>query len=119
MKKKHTPFNVLVFEINGGGSFVPYDVMPYFLREWDEIKNSKKRYAEDRYRGKPETMDELRQWLTDKSHYMFWSRCEWELIVAGWPCTDVQKKIDVHDQIEMNLDLVVRIFAENINFKFN
>lgn len=116
MDKKHTPFNCIIFDINRK-EFEPYDVMPYFLREWDEIKKTKKKYSEDKYRGKPANMAELKEWLASKSQYMFWSRCEYEIIVAGWPCTDVTRKIDIHDQIKMNLDLIVRIFAENINFK--
>lgn len=116
MDKKHIPFNCIIFNINQK-SFEPYDVMPYFMREWNAIKKTKIKYAEDRYRGKPANMDELKEWLKGKSQYMFWSRCEYEIIVAGWPCTDVNRKIDIHDQIKMNLDLIVDIFAQNINFK--
>lgn len=116
MKKDHTPFNCIIFDINRR-KFEPYDVMPYFLREWDEIKKTKRKYSEDKYRGKPENMAELKEWLKGKSQYMFWSRCEYEIIVAGWPCTDTTRKIDIHDQILMNLDLVVDVFAHNIEFK--
>ena len=116
MKTNHTPFNCIIFDINHK-EFEPYDVMPYFLREWDEIKKTKRKYTEDKYRGKPENMAELKEWLLHKSQYMFWSRCEYEIIVAGWPCTDVTRKIDIHDQIKMNIDLIVRIFAENVKFK--
>lgn len=48
---------------------------------------------------------------------MYWSRREYEVILAGWPNTDNQKKIDIYDQIVMNLDTVVEIFAQNIKFK--
>lgn len=116
MEKNHTPFNCIIFDINHR-EFEPYDVMPYFLREWADIKKNAKPYSEDEYRGRPQNMEELKKWLTRKSQYMFWSRCEYEIIVAGWPCTDVTRKVDIHDQIKMNLDLIVRIFAENIKFK--
>lgn len=106
----------MVFDINHK-EFEPYDVMPYFLREWDEVKKSRKTYSQDEYRGKPQTREELKKWFEHKSMYMFWSRCEWEIIVAGWPCTEVTRKVDVHDQIKMNLDLIIDIFVHNINFK--
>lgn len=116
MNKNHTPFNCIIFDINHR-EFEPYDVMPYFLREWRAIKKNAKPYTEDEYRGKPQNREELKQWFLRKSQYMFWSRCEYEIIVAGWPCTDVTRKIDIHDQIKMNIDVILDIFINNIDFK--
>ena len=86
--------------------FEPYDVMPYFLNEWKEIKKSKR----------PTKLTELKEWLRGRAQYMYWSRCEYEVILAGWPNTDNQKKIDIYDQIIMNLPLVVEVFCKNIKF---
>lgn len=38
--------------------------------------------------------------------YFFWARCEWEVLVCGFPpgFSDIQKKIDVYDQVMMNWD---------------
>lgn len=104
MSKSIIPFNVIVQDINNK-SFEPYDVMPYFLRVWKEKKQNR-----------PTSFEELKKWIKSESMYMFWSRCEWEVIIGGWPNTETQEKWDVHKQIMMNFDLFVRIFAENVNF---
>ena len=108
MSKSIIPFNVIVQDINSTSlkpSFEPYDVMPYFLRVWKEEK-----------RNRPTSFEELKKWIRSKSMYMFWSRCEWEVIISGWPNAETQEKWDVHKQIMMNFNLFVRIFAENVNF---
>jgi hypothetical protein len=40
---------------------------------------------------------------------MFWSRCEWEIILMDWPCQRHEEKWDVHRQISMNIDIIVDI----------
>lgn len=102
----HIPFYCIIQDINTR-QFAPYDVMPYFLDEWKEIKKAKR----------PTKLTELKEWLRRRALYMYWSRREYEVILAGWPNTDNQKKIDIYDQIVMNLDTVVEIFAQNIKFK--
>lgn len=116
MKKKHIPFNVIWQDFNAR-EFEAYDIMPYFLREWEHIKKSAKPYSEDQWRGRPQTVEELKQWFISKSHYMYWGRCEYEVILAGWPNTDTKKKIDIHWQIMLNIDTIIDIFIKNINFK--
>ena len=101
----HIPFYYIIQDINAR-QFVPYDVMPYFLNEWKEIKKAKR----------PTKLTELKEWLRGRAQYMYWSRCEYEVILAGWPNTDNQKKIDIYDQIVMNLPLVVEVFCKNIKF---
>ena len=101
----HTPFYCIIHDINTR-QFVPYDVMSYFLDEWRETKKAKR----------PTKLTELKEWLRGRAQYMYWSRCEYEVILAGWPNTDNQKKIDIYDQIVMNLPLVVEVFCKNIKF---
>lgn len=38
--------------------------------------------------------------------YYFWCKCEWEIILSGWPPCDNfnNKKVDVYDQIMINYD---------------
>lgn len=115
MVKSHIPYKCIWQDFNRK-RFEGYDVMPYFIREWDEIKKSKKTYTEDEYRGRPQTKEELKNWFLRKSQYMFWSRCEYEVIVSGWPNTDTKAKLDIHAQIEMNIDVVLDVFIKNINF---
>ena len=47
--------------------------------------------------------------------YQFWARCEYEVILVDWPGQKVEKKIDVWNQIEMNLDIVTKIVMDSIN----
>jgi len=42
--------------------------------------------------------------------YYFWSKCEWEIVVTGFPIDKTKKKLDVYDQVIANFD----IFAEYI-----
>ena len=46
--------------------------------------------------------DEVRRVL----HYYYWCKCEWEIILSGWPPSDRFKdaKVDVYSQIELNWD---------------
>ena len=115
MGKSHIPYNCLWQDFNRR-QFEGYDVMPYFIREWKDIKKNAKPYSEDEYRGRPQTKEELKQWFLRKSQYMFWSRCEYEIIVSGWPNTDTKSNIDIHDQIKMNIDVILEVFIKNIGF---
>lgn len=94
-------FNVIWQDFNKR-IFEPYDVMPYFVREYQESKK------------KPETFDEFKEFVKRKSQYMYWSRCEYEIIICGWPNTDTHQKWDIHKQIMMNLDLVTEILMINV-----
>lgn len=91
-------FNVLRWEINGN-KLVPYDVLPYFRREYNELKKSER----------PTTREQMAEFVKRKGMYRYWSRCEYEIIISPWPNQDKDVKIDVWAQIEMNLDLVVDI----------
>ena len=48
---------------------------------------------------------------------MWWARCEYEIIICGWPNTDTQEKWDIHRQVMMNIDIITRILMENIKDK--
>ena len=52
------------------------------------------------------------QFVKDESMYQFWSRCEYEIILVDWPCQQISKKIDVHQQIMMNIDIVTNLLME-------
>jgi hypothetical protein len=110
MKKNITPFYCIIEDFNAQ-KFGPYDVMPYFMRTWEYDKSHK--HLRERL---PKSYAELRNWIEGKSRYMYWARCEYEIVLHGWPDTDTHEKWDIHQQIMMNIDLLVRIFAENIDF---
>ena len=58
-----------------------------FVKELVEAKGNKEKFLE-------------RVRLTMQSRY--WSRCEYEIILTGWPNASIQEKIDIYDQIIMN-----------------
>ena len=93
-------FNVLNWGINRN-ELEPYDVLPYFRKCYEECKK----------KDRPKTANEWEEFIRRKGMYMFWSRCEYEIIISPWPPQkkNVSVKIDVWQQIEMNLDLIVEL----------
>lgn len=81
-----------------------YDVMPHFHNEWKRLSTAKR----------PKTREDITKWLKDESMYHFWARCEYEILVDGFPPSDKPRKIDVHWQILANIDRVVDVFMKNI-----
>ena len=49
--------------------------------------------------------------------YMYWGRCEWEIVLKPWVGHDNEQKVDVHWQLMNNLDLVTSILMLNLGFK--
>lgn len=99
-------FNVIIYDCNHK-KFVPYDVIPYFVQTYNELKEKK-------YKKVPETFEEFKKFVREEGMYQFWSRCEYEIILVDWPGQKVEKKIDVWSQIEMNLDLVTKLVMEEV-----
>ena len=104
MKKNIKQFNVINFEFNSK-KFKAYDVMPYLIRCYDNVKRKK---------DCPKTFDEFKKFVKDKSMYMYWARCEYEIILSDWPNQKTHKKIDVYWQIMNNIDVVTEILMENV-----
>ena len=98
-------FNVIIYDPNLR-EFVKYDIMPYLIRTYNEKKEKKETL--------PETFDEFKNFVKSESQYQFWARCEYEIILIDWPCQQKYEKWDVYKQIMMNLDIVTKVFMENI-----
>lgn len=96
-------FNVLRWDMNRR-VLTTYDVLPYFRRAYEEKKKA----------DRPTTREEWIKFVESAGKYMFWSRCEWEIIVSEWPPAkeDRSVKIDVWHQINNNLDLIVDILMD-------
>lgn len=107
IKKNLTPFYVINYDVNRH-EFVKYDVMPYLVQCYREAKKEKKQ---------PPTFEEFKAFVEKESHYMYWARCQYEIVLQSWPCGDDEKKIDVHYQLMMNLNIVARILMENVGIK--
>ena len=100
------PFYVICEE---HGKFVPYDVMPYLINSYrDDNKHRWKVYK------CPVTFDEYKEYIKRNSMYMWWSKCEYEIILMDWPCQKKQEKWDIHKQLMMNIDIITEIFIKNI-----
>ena len=99
MDKKN--FYVLNWDFNTD-NLVEYDVLPYFRDCYKNLTKSKR----------PSTVDEWKEFVKGKGMYMFWSRCQYEIIVTGWAQQKNEAKVDGWRQINMNLDVRVKILME-------
>lgn len=104
-QKLPTIFNVLVYDFNKA-KIIPYNIIPYFVSEY---KNTKQ--------GKPKTYEEFKEFIKSKSLYMFWSRCEYEIIISQWPVSKDNEKWDVHKQIMMNIDIITNMIMKIVKSK--
>lgn len=98
-------FNVIMYDPNMK-EFVPYNIIPYFI---DCYQNSK---------NKPITKEQFKEFIKSESEYRFQFRCEYEIILADWPNQQIERKVDVYDQIIMNLDVITDVLMFNINQKW-
>lgn len=132
-------FNVINFDFNSK-RFEQYDVIPYFIREYNNQVKKYNEYPNDKYWNVPKTFNEFKQFIKDKSQYQFWSRCEYEIVLSPWPYilapnegydtskeNDVETwkehwkkhlescdKWDIHDQIMMNIDIITELVMKSI-----
>lgn len=95
-------YNVLVQDFNSR-KFVPYDIFPYLTNMYN------------REEKKPENFKEFKKFIDSTARYQWWARCEYEIIVSGWPNITNSKKIDVYDQIELNIDAITTLFMEYVD----
>lgn len=98
------PFYVIIEDINRR-DFVKYDIMDYLVNC----------YKETRRKEQPTTREEFVEFVERKSHYMYESRTEYEIILGSLCGFSEDKKIDVHFQIMNNIGIVVEILMKNVN----
>lgn len=58
--------------------------------------------------------DFLEERLRSECMYYFWSKCEYEVVIQGWPNKDTEKKIDVYEQLEANWNIFKEIALKEI-----
>jgi hypothetical protein len=98
-----TPFYVIICDVNRN-KMEPYDIMPRLIDAYVEAKE------------KPKEFWDFKDFVKKEAMYMWWSKCEYEIILRDWPTTEkVEEKWDVYKQVMMNWELVTRILMENIN----
>lgn len=128
-KKILKKFNVLFWNFNLD-KLEHYDVLPYFRRCFEERSKEFKRFSKTKkyqklseeakaewlkYHFVPKTFEEFKKFVESESRYMFWARCEYEMIVHGWPVKKDDYKLDIHEQIMMNIDIVAEILMNELN----
>lgn len=97
-------YNVIIYDFNSH-KFVPYDIFPYLVKEYNK---SDKRAS---------TFEEYKSFILSKSRYMWWSRCEYEIILTDWPNKKIEEKWDIYNQIEMNIDAITNLFISSYGNK--
>ena len=94
-------YNVINFDFNGR-TFEEYDIFPYLTRCYNQAKKA------------PETFEDFKQFIIDKSRYEWWARCEYEIILLDWPVQETKEKWDIHKQVMMNIDVITKLFMEHV-----
>lgn len=96
-------FNVIAEDFNKK-EFVSYDVIPYLVEA----------YKKTNPRNRPKTFEEFKKFVEVESRFQWWSRCEYEIVLKSWPNENHSKKIDIFDQIKMNIDLISELIMEEL-----
>lgn len=95
-------FYVINWDINRDELY-HHDIIPYL---YSEIERKRKR---EKIAKKDLTYEWLRKTIEDSSRYMYWSRYQYEVIVHAWPAYRNDHKMDIHEQIMMNLDNITEL----------
>ncbi len=126
--KTKKQFFVLNWDFNSDRIY-EYDVLPYLRNCIEERKEKAKRaekskrmqkmkdeYPEDfeKYYAFPADFERFRRFVDAAARYQFWGRCEYEMICHGWPAGKNDYKIDIYEQIKMNLSIIAEILWEEI-----
>lgn len=95
-------FNVIWWDFNEKEP-EPYDVIPYLVKCYNKSDH------------KPTTFESFKDFIKHESMYMWWSRCQYEVIIKEWPPTEKSYKMDIHQQVMMNIDVIANILMQEIN----
>lgn len=84
------------------------DIMPY-LYGWvkREMKKQKIKRADL-------DIEWLEGEINRASRYMYWARCQYEVIVHAWPANKKDHKMDVYEQIKMNIKNITKLMYDDL-----
>lgn len=102
MKRNIKPYKVISWNFNHD-DIEYYDIMPFLIDSYKKIK-----------KNKPKTFEEIKEFIINESRYRFWSRCEYEVIITGWPKQKREVKIDIFNQIMENIDVITTHFISHL-----
>lgn len=110
--EKQHKFNVLNWDFNND-KLIHYDVLPYFRQKYEEyVKYNKD--GDSKYHPIPKSIEDFKIFVENESQHQFWSRCEYEVIVHGWPVHKYEHKLDVHEQIMMNINTISELLFNEL-----
>lgn len=66
------------------------------------LKECCKAFAECKY-----NKDVFAKMVESELRYWYWSKCEWELVISGFVRNNIERKIDVYEQVMLNWDSFV------------
>lgn len=95
-------FNVIIFDSNSK-KFKSFDVIPCLIQEFLEEKIHTFK-----------TFNDYKDFVIKTSRYKFWAKCEYEIILSDWPKNSTELKIDVYNQIMLNINVITKIFIEEV-----
>lgn len=139
-KKDIIPFYVLNEDFYKRGTFKPYNVMTYLVEEYKETKKSKRKKTPETYEefkefvkdkslyqywgrceyeflmgtwpfGTKQMIEELSEFMKNDFNIEDWKK----KIDLCNIITKEMHKIDIHEQIMMNIDIVTKILMENVS----
>lgn len=99
-------YNVIKWNINTDTLEI-YDVIPYL---YSEIEKKRKR---EKLKKGDVTCQWLKECIISSSQYMYWPRSQYECIISGFPVSKKEYKIDIHQQIMMNIDIITELIYRN------
>ena len=95
-------WNVFIYDINHR-KIVPYNI----------FNNAKfKEYCIKAYKESKNDEPALKEKIESELKYYYWSRCEWEVLISGFPDNDNAKKVDVYGQVALNIDRFIKYVIE-------
>ena len=97
-------FNVIWFN-HTLNKFEKYNIIPSLIN----------RYNEQKELNKNSSFEEIKKFILSESLYRWWSKSEYEIILANWPTQKYEQKIDIYQQIKMNIDIITEIFIDILN----
>ena len=94
-------FNVIWWDFNDAEP-ESYDVIPYLVKCYNKSDH------------KPTTFEGFRDFVKHESQYMWWARCQYEILISDWPNKRHTVKWDIHKQVMMNIEIITNILMEEV-----
>lgn len=56
------------------------------------------------YHFKCKCRDDMMKDISRQLMYYYWGKCEYEIVLTGWPNGDTDRKVDIYEQVMNNWD---------------